>query len=90
VAAEFLASADRQTFRPRPCDVGSMHVALEVDDIDSVVESCRAHGVLPVGLVQTLEEEPAPGARLIYLHVPDGVTIELIQPPKLQGEASPS
>jgi catechol 2,3-dioxygenase-like lactoylglutathione lyase family enzyme len=90
VAAEFLASADRQTFRPRPCDVGSMHVALEVDDIDSVVESCRAHGVLPVGPVQTLEEEPAPGARLIYLHVPDGVTIELIQPPKLQGEASPS
>ena len=80
--AEFLAPADRHTLRPRPCDVGSMHVALDVDDIDSVVERCRQHGVVPVGPVQTLEEAPMPGARVIYLHAPDGVTIELIQPLK--------
>lgn len=89
---EYLAPTDRQTFRPRPCDVGSVHVALEVADIDKVVAACRAHGVLPVSDVQTVAEGSLEGTRIVYLHVPDGVTLELMSPPERadaeQGELS--
>src|SRR6476660_10236798 len=33
---EYLAPPDRQHLRPRPCDVGSVHVALLVDNLDAV------------------------------------------------------
>src|SRR5690349_7175664 len=34
---EYLAPDDRQQLRPRPCDVGSLHVAFVVDDLDAVL-----------------------------------------------------
>ena len=35
---EYLAPADRKHFAPRPCDVGSIHIALTVDDLDAGTE----------------------------------------------------
>ena len=35
---EYLAPADRKRANLRPCDVGSVHVALLVEDLDAVLE----------------------------------------------------
>ena len=35
---EYLAPADRKRANLRPCDVGSVHVALLVDDLDAVLD----------------------------------------------------
>ncbi|KAJ6607211.1 Glyoxalase/Bleomycin resistance protein/Dihydroxybiphenyl dioxygenase [Mycena sp. CBHHK59/15] len=45
----YLAPADRQHFRPRPCDVGNVHVAFTVDNIDEMLAAlldagCVTHG----------------------------------------------
>src|ERR1700757_4916504 len=39
---EYLAPADRQPANLRPCDVGSVHVALLVEDLDGVLAQIAA------------------------------------------------
>ncbi len=78
---EYRASADRKHFQPRPCDVGSLHVALTVDDLDAVLETIAASGWKSAGQPQTLTVGPNTGKRVIYVRDPDGTTIELMQPP---------
>ena len=41
---EYLAPPDRKHVDPRPCDVGSVHVALTVDDLDAVLSAIAAFG----------------------------------------------
>src|SRR4029077_15444740 len=42
---EYLAPADRkQYFGLRPCDVGSVHLALTVDNLDAVLEKIATAG----------------------------------------------
>ncbi len=41
---EYLAPADRQHLRPRPCDVGSVHIAFVVDDLDAVLSAIASSG----------------------------------------------
>ena len=41
---EYLAPADRKRANLRPCDVGSVHVALLVDDLDAVLAQIAASG----------------------------------------------
>jgi catechol 2,3-dioxygenase-like lactoylglutathione lyase family enzyme len=41
---EYVALDGRQVLKPRPCDVGSWHVALMVDDIEDVFHALPAHG----------------------------------------------
>ena len=65
----------------RPCDVGAVHVALTVDDLDAVIEKIRAAGWQPGGQPQTLTMGPNAGRRVIYVRDPDGTTIEFMQPP---------
>jgi catechol 2,3-dioxygenase-like lactoylglutathione lyase family enzyme len=77
---QYRAPDDRQHYRPRPCDVGSVHVALEVTDITAVVDACRARGVLLAGPIMG-GDGAGGGTRMAYLHTPDGVTLELRQPP---------
>lgn len=78
---EYRAPADRTHLRPRPCDVGSVHVALTVDDLDAVLEQIAASGWAAVGNPQTLAVGPNAGKRVIYVRDPDGTTIEFMQPP---------
>ena len=77
---QYGASEHRQHFRPRPADVGSVHVALQVDDVDAVVRACAAHGPVLAGSV-VMGEGVMAGTRMVYLHTPDGGTLELLQPP---------
>jgi glyoxylase I family protein len=78
---EYRAPADRQQFHPRPCDIGSVHVALTVDNLDAVLETIAASGWNAAGQPQTLTSGPNAGRRVIYVRDPDGTTIEFMQPP---------
>ena len=78
---EYLAPDDREHFRPRPCDVGSVHVAFTVDDLDAVVNTIAASGWKAAGKPQTLQAGPNAGRRVVYVRDPDGITIEFMQPP---------
>jgi glyoxylase I family protein len=78
---EYRAPADRRKFDARPCDVGSVHVALTVDNLEAVLEKIAASGWKAAGKPQTLTTGPNAGKRVIYVRDPDGTTIELMQTP---------
>jgi catechol 2,3-dioxygenase-like lactoylglutathione lyase family enzyme len=85
---EYRAPADRSRANLRPCDIGSVHIALTVDDLDAVLETIAASGWKAAGEPQTLTVGPNAGRRVVYVRDPDGTTIEFMQPP--QGGSSPA
>jgi glyoxylase I family protein len=79
---EYLAPRDRkQHVDLRPCDVGSVHVALSVDNLDAVLQKIAASGWKAAGKPQTLKSGPNAGKRVIYVRDLDGTTIEFMQLP---------
>jgi len=78
---EYLAPADRKHVNVRPCDVGSVHVALLVNDLDAVLERIAASGWRAAGKPQILPSGPNAGKRVVYVRDPDGTTIELMELP---------
>jgi catechol 2,3-dioxygenase-like lactoylglutathione lyase family enzyme len=80
---EYLAPTDRKKHvNLRPCDVGSVHVALIVDDLDAVLSAINASGWEAAGKPQTLQVGPNAGKRVVYVRDPDGTTIEFMQQPR--------
>ena len=80
---EYKTPADRKQVALRPCDVGFVHVALVVDDLDEVLQKIAASGWKAAGKAQTLQAGPNAGKRVVYVRDPDGMTIEFMQPPNL-------
>ena len=78
---EYLAPADRKCASPQQCDVGSVHVALLVDNLEAVLAHIAASGWKAAGKPQTLTKGPNAGKRVVYVRDPDGTTIELMQVP---------
>lgn len=78
---EYLAPSDRQHFRPRPCDVGSVHIAFVVDHLDALLERIADSGWQAAGTPQILQAGPNAGKRVVYVRDPDGSTIELMERP---------
>jgi catechol 2,3-dioxygenase-like lactoylglutathione lyase family enzyme len=78
---EYLAPPDRKHVDLRPCDVGSVHVALTVDNLDAVLSAIAASGWKAAGKPQTLQSGPNAGKRVVYVRDPDGTTIEFMQAP---------
>jgi catechol 2,3-dioxygenase-like lactoylglutathione lyase family enzyme len=79
---EYLAPPDRkQHVDRRPCDVGSVHVALTVDNLDAVLQKIAASGWKAAGKPQTLTAGPNAGKRVVYVRDPDGATIEFMELP---------
>jgi glyoxylase I family protein len=78
---EYFAPADRQRVNLRPCDVGHVHVALTVDDLDAVLKKIAESGWKAAGEPQTLKQGPNTGKRVVYVRDPDGTTIEFMQMP---------
>ena len=76
---EYLAPPDRKQIALRPCEVGSVHVALLVDDLDAVLERVSDSGWKAAGKPQTLKTGPNAGKRVVYVRDPDGTTIEFMQ-----------
>jgi catechol 2,3-dioxygenase-like lactoylglutathione lyase family enzyme len=81
---EYLAPADRKQLDLRPCDVGSVHVAFTVDNLDAVLNAIATSGWHAAGKPQTLESGPNAGKRVVYVRDPDGTTIEFMQPPEIE------
>jgi catechol 2,3-dioxygenase-like lactoylglutathione lyase family enzyme len=79
---EYLAPADRKKVDVRPCDVGSVHVALTVDNLEAILEKIAASGWKAAGKPQTLKTGPNAGKRVVYVRDPDGTTIEFMEMPK--------
>jgi catechol 2,3-dioxygenase-like lactoylglutathione lyase family enzyme len=77
---EYSAPDNRKILKPRSCDVGSVHVAFLVDNLDALVDRVKQSGWHPVGTPQTVAEGDRAGLRLAYVRGPDGVTLEFLQP----------
>jgi catechol 2,3-dioxygenase-like lactoylglutathione lyase family enzyme len=78
---QYLAPSDRRLARLRPCDVGFVHVALLVNDLDAVLKNIADSGWKAAGKSQTLKTGPNAGKRVVYARDPDGTTIEFMQLP---------
>jgi glyoxylase I family protein len=76
---EYLAPADRKRADIRPCDIGSVHVALLISDLDLVLEGISSSEWKAAGKPQTLTTGPNAGKRVVYVRDPDGTTIEFMQ-----------
>jgi len=76
---EYFAPADRRRVDLRPCDIGHVHVALIVDDLDAVLQKIAASGWKGAGKPQTLKSGPNAGKCVVYVRDPDGTTIEFMQ-----------
>jgi catechol 2,3-dioxygenase-like lactoylglutathione lyase family enzyme len=83
---EYLAPPDRKHVELRPCDVGSVHIALTVDDLDAVLNKIAGSGWTAAGKPQGLETGPNAGKRVVYVRDPDGTTIEFMQMPSGRGD----
>lgn len=82
---EYLAPKDRKRVALRPCDVGSVHVAFAVDNLDTSLNTIAALDWKPAGKPQTLKAGPNAGKRVVYVRDPDGTTIEFMEMPKAGG-----
>ena len=81
---EYLAPPDRKRTEVRPCDVGHIHVAVLVDDLEAVLERIAAADWKAAGKPQTVKTGPNAGKRVVYVRDPEGTTIELMQLPQKQ------
>src|SRR5260370_8303664 len=76
---EYLAPVDRKKVDVRPCDVGSVHVAFTIDNLDTVLNTIAPSGWKAAGKPQTLKTGPNAGKPVVYARDPDFPTIKLIQ-----------
>lgn len=70
-----------QPVQPRPCDPGSSHLSLLVDDLRTLYERLAAAGVESVGPPVEITAGPNRGGFGVYLRDPNGILVELFQPP---------
>jgi catechol 2,3-dioxygenase-like lactoylglutathione lyase family enzyme len=75
-----------QAHRPRPCDPGSAHLSLLVNDLPKLCAELQAKGVSFTSDPVRIDVGPNLGGYGIYLSDPNGILIELFQQP---GRASP-
>jgi lactoylglutathione lyase len=64
-----------------PCDVGITHVCLAVEDIGPLYESLLAAKVSFVSPPVLVDQGVNTGGFGVYLRDPDGIIVELFQPP---------
>lgn len=68
----------------RPCDPGSSHLALLVEDLAGLAPKLTARGANLVSPPVLIDAGPNRGAYAAYLRDPNGILIELFQPPPKQ------
>jgi catechol 2,3-dioxygenase-like lactoylglutathione lyase family enzyme len=79
---EYLAPDDRKRqFDLRPCDLGHVHVALTVHNLDGLLKKIAASGWKAAGKPRTIRVGPNTGKRVVYVRDPDGTTIEFMETP---------
>ena len=83
VALELLQYLDRseQPLDPGTAHPGNVHVCLLVGDMEQARGRALACGATPVSEQIEVARGPRKGMRVAYVRNPDGVTLELMQPP---------
>lgn len=84
VALELLRyhERDEAPYDPGTAHPGNVHVCLQTADLDAVRAHALACGATAVGDAPVdVPAGPRAGTRVAYVRDPDGVTIELFQPP---------
>jgi catechol 2,3-dioxygenase-like lactoylglutathione lyase family enzyme len=71
-----------EAHRPRPCDPGSTHLALLVDDLPSLYRQLLARGVRFASEPVQIEAGPNRGGYGVYVRDPNDILIEFFQPPQ--------
>jgi catechol 2,3-dioxygenase-like lactoylglutathione lyase family enzyme len=87
---EYLAPTGARSGRLEPRDVGTSHLCLVVDDLPALYERLLEAGV------DTFVSPPVEvdtgintGGYALYLRDPDGIPVELFQPPRRRAEGGP-
>ncbi len=77
----YAAPEDRADFRPRPCDLGSLHLGFNVANLDHAMTEATKWSLQLMGEIAVVNAGPNKGARIVYLRDPrDGLILELIEP----------
>ena len=71
-----------RSVEPRPCDPGSCHLSFLVDDLRALCADLRARDVELVSAPIEITAGPNRGGYGVYLRDPNGILIELFQPPR--------
>jgi catechol 2,3-dioxygenase-like lactoylglutathione lyase family enzyme len=70
-----------QRVAPRPCDPGSCHLALLTPDLPALYQKLEASGVDFLSAPVLITAGPNRGGQGVYLRDPNGILLELFQPP---------
>ena len=79
---DYLAPPNRKHADVRPCDVGHVHVALLVDDLDAILDKIAGSGWKAAGKPQILKTGPNAGKRVVYVRDSAATTIEFMELPR--------
>jgi lactoylglutathione lyase len=63
-------------------NVGVAHLAFEVEDLSEMYERLKGAGVHFVSEPVDITEGVNRGGRTVYFHDPDGITLEMVEPPE--------
>ena len=74
----FTPPSGRDSDMAKSNQLGYRHIALEVNDIDAVVEKLKSRGIEMLSDAQTYE---ATGKKLVYFYGPDKILLELAEYP---------
>ncbi|KAK7466386.1 hypothetical protein VKT23_005108 [Stygiomarasmius scandens] len=72
---QYVQPSEREHYRPKPCDVGSIHLAFTVDNLEETKKAMIEAGCVSYGEPHNF------GCPLVYLHDFDGVALELLERP---------
>lgn len=76
----YSAPMTRADFRPRPCDLGSLHLGFNVMNLEDVMARAVRWSLEMMGETAVVNAGPNKGARIVYLRDPrDGLVLELIE-----------
>jgi catechol 2,3-dioxygenase-like lactoylglutathione lyase family enzyme len=81
---QYLAPASKQprgASRLEPCDVGTAHMCFIVNDLTAMYERLLAAGVEFFSEPVAIDTGINAGGRSLYLRDPDGIPMELFEPP---------
>jgi lactoylglutathione lyase len=70
---------ERRSAACRPCDYGSGHLCLYVEDLDGLVQRLTTLGHPILGPIATIKLGPHKGSKAAYTVDPDGYPVELFE-----------
>jgi catechol 2,3-dioxygenase-like lactoylglutathione lyase family enzyme len=76
---EYLKPASSLQYALPTTNIGSIHVAFRVSDIETKVREMKAKGVYFITVMNIPTNGPFVGWKYIYFKDPDGITLELVE-----------